>query len=100
MSFSISYAGMDSLRDNQTLLEYSPCSFKVAYMTNKYGSIMSASLQSIQSAVSNKASDLIYNSTCPGFGMCAELSDGDARDVWPIVAITVSMKQDKGLEIC
>ena len=58
-------------------------------MVNKYGSIVSANADSVQSAVRNKASDLIYNTTCPGFGLCADLSDGDQHDVWPIVAITV-----------
>ena len=88
-SYSISYAGLDSMHVNQTA-QYTSCSFKVANMINKFGTTLSATLDSTQSAVRNKASALIYNSTCPGFGMCADLSDGDEQDVWPIVAITVS----------
>ena len=96
-SYSISYAGLDSIHDNQTA-QYSSCSFKIANMINKFGTTLSATLDSTQSAVRNKASALIYNSTCPGFGMCADLSDGDEQDVWPIVAITVSSYFSKPFE--
>jgi hypothetical protein len=43
-----------------------------------------------QSAVRSRANTLLFQSACPGFGMCADVLDVDEYDAWPITAMTVS----------
>ncbi len=58
-------------------------------MRNRAGSVVVASVQSAQSAVRSRANSLLLQSSCPGFGMCADVWDSDDPDAWPITAITV-----------
>ena len=89
LSYSIGYVGLDavlrSIRHNTT----AACQVKIALVMNKAGAVVSASAESAQSAVRSKLSALMDRSLCPGFGMCADVQDGDDLDVWPITAMTV-----------
>ena len=58
-------------------------------MQNKAGAIVKPSVQSAQSAVRSRANILLFQSTCSGYGMCADVSDAEDYDVWPITAISV-----------
>ena len=71
----------------------------MAAMQNKAGTIVTASIQSAQSAVRSSANTLLFKSACPGFGMCADVSDADDYDVWPITAITVKTVKRGCIEI-
>ena len=47
-------------------------------MLNKMGNLVNASVDSVRATV------LIGSSTCPGFGLCAEIFDSPAETGWPI----------------
>ncbi len=90
MSFSIGYTGLDTVKQSDLFNISGACRVKVAQMTNKAGALVSASVDSAQSAVRSKVSTLIDRSICPGFGMCADVNDPDDPDVWPMTAMTVN----------
>lgn len=95
--YSIGYTGLDSVSAYSTSYQTknetrdATCALRIARMANKAGREVSASAASTQSAVRSRASDLLFRSKCPGYGLCAEISDADGEDVWPIVAISVMM---------
>jgi ABC-type phosphate transport system substrate-binding protein len=90
ISNSIGYSGLLGVVQDPTFnLTNNPCRIKMAAMKNKAGEIVTASVQSAQSAVRSRANILLFQSMCPGFGMCADVSDAEDYDVWPITAITV-----------
>ena len=91
LSNSIGYVGLDAVMQSPYHNTTSDCRIKVADVTNKDGTVVIASADSAQSAVTAKVSVLMYQSVCPGFGMCADVEDPDGSDVWPITAITVSV---------
>ncbi len=88
--YSISYIGLDvvgkSSYSNGTL---NNCRGMLARLINKAQKAVSPSVDSAQAAVKSKASLLLTQSKCPGFGLCGDLLDGEDEDVWPITAITV-----------
>ena len=91
--FSIGYAGLDSIKvyiaENENGTQLQKCGVKTAQMINKAGKIVSPTLDSIRSAVRSKAGDLLFSGTCPGFGLCADISDASDDYAWPIAAMTV-----------
>ena len=89
LSYSIGYAGLDSVLQSIRHNTTNACQVKIAQVKNKAGAVVSASADSAQSAVRSKLSALMDRSLCPGFGMCADVQDGEDRDVWPITAMTV-----------
>jgi ABC-type phosphate transport system substrate-binding protein len=92
ISNSIGYSGISGVV--QDLLINSTddsCRIKLAAMQNRAGEIVQPSINSAQSAVRSRANALLFQSTCPGFGMCADVLDADDYDVWPITAMTVSL---------
>ena len=90
VSNSIGYSGISGvvqdLMNNKT---GDPCRIKLADMRNRAGVIVHPSIESAQSAVRSRANVLLFQSACPGFGMCADVLDSDDYDVWPITAMTV-----------
>ena len=90
---TIGYAGMDSVDASQYYsTNATNCRVRVAYLINKAGQVISPSVESAQSAVTSSAQNLLSASLCPGFGMCAEIADGADSNVWPITALTVSVR--------
>jgi ABC-type phosphate transport system substrate-binding protein len=91
ISNSIGYSGisgvLQELLSNKT---EDPCRIKLAVMVNKAGETVQASIESAQSAVRSHANALLFQSACPGFGMCADVLDAEDYDAWPITAMTVS----------
>jgi hypothetical protein len=90
-SYSFGYDGLDSVKAYESEKNYSstPCTVKHAQLVNKAGFVVRPSVSSAQAAVRWGANDLLQNSSCPGFGFCGNLLDGDDEDVWPITAVTV-----------
>lgn len=88
---SIGYSGVPgALQDVLINTTGSPCRIELAFMTNKAGVTVKASIESAQSAVRSRANDLLFQSACPGFGMCADVLDAEDYDAWPITAMTVN----------
>ncbi len=91
ISNSIGYTGVPGvLQDFLVNTTGDPCRIKLAAMKNKAGVTVQASIESAQSAVRSQANALLYQSSCPGFGMCADVLDAEDYDAWPITAMTVS----------
>jgi hypothetical protein len=92
--YSFGYDGLDALKayeSEKTFSQSSSCAIKHAQLVNKAGFAVRPSVSSVQAAVRWGANNLLQNSTCPGFGFCGNLLDGDDEDVWPITAITVGV---------
>jgi hypothetical protein len=98
--YSIGFAGLESVQaytraKSSSNITYSQaidsrsCGIQIAKMVNKAGLEITASRASTQSVVRSRATSLLLDSTCPGFGMCAEFSDAGDGDTWPIVAVSV-----------
>ncbi len=88
---TVSYAGLDSIIAYQSKEEEeSGCHVKMAKMTNKYGTVVSATSDSAQAAVRANSAVLRSSPDCPGFGLCAEIMDSGDSDVWPVTTLTVS----------
>ena len=89
--YSFGYDGLDALKahDSEKTFSQTSCTIKHAQLVNKAGFAVRPSVSSVQAAVRWGATNLLQNSTCPGFGFCGNLLDGDDEDVWPITAITV-----------
>lgn len=112
MIYSIGYAGLVNIQayissentaNNSIRGSFdstSSCGIKIAKMVNKAGVEVSASQESAQSAVRSRAIDFLSKSSCPGFGLCSDLSDVGESDAWPIIAVSVSpvIKYQKYLE--
>ncbi len=91
ISYSIGYSGISSVvKELNVNTTGDPCRTKLASMQNKAGATVQASIDGAQSAVRSRANALLFESTCPGFGMCADVLDAEDYDVWPITAMTVS----------
>ena len=84
---TIGYAGLDVVHrfgsSNRS------CAVQIANLVNKAGKVVGPSVDSAQAAVRASASQLMFNSSCSGFGLCGDLIDGPDDDVWPITAVTV-----------
>ena len=94
--YSIGYSGLDAVQSYTTANnESQACSIKNSLMLNKAGFIVAPSVASAQAAVRSGASAFLTQSTCPGFGICGNLIDGDDEDVWPITAVTASRSAPK-----
>ena len=109
MIYSIGYAGLENIQayvssantaNNSNHWTQNSCGIKIAKMVNKDGVEVSASQVSAQSAVRSRAIDFLSKSSCPGFGLCSDLSDVGESDAWPIIAVSVSpvIKYQKYLE--
>ena len=91
ISNSIGYSGISGVAKELLINSTDDsCRIKLAAMQNRAGEIVQPSINSAQSAVRSRANALLFQSTCPGFGMCADVLDADDYDVWPITAMTVS----------
>ena len=91
ISNSIGYSGISGVvQDLLVNATDEPCRIKLAAMQNKAGETVRPSVDSAQSAVRSRANALLFQSACPGFGMCADVLDAEDYDVWPITAMTVS----------
>jgi hypothetical protein len=88
---SIGYVGPDAIAFWHDLNFTGRCQVQEAFMINKAGRRVPATPSSAQAAVRSGAIKLLYQSSCPGFGLCAEIEDGSDEDVWPITAITVKV---------
>jgi hypothetical protein len=90
LSFSIGYAGLDTVIKSSffTNNTQSNCNLKIAKIQNKAGAVVSA--YNAQSAVRSRISVALEESLCPGFGICADISDPNDVDAWPITAVTVN----------
>ena len=90
-SYSFGYDGLDSVKAYESDRNYSrtSCAVKHAQLVNKAGFVVRPTVQSAQAAVRWGATALLQNSSCPGFGFCGNLLDGEDEDVWPITAVTV-----------
>jgi hypothetical protein len=73
---------------NETQTE--SCDLRIAKMVNKAGKEVAVSAANTQSAVRSRAADILFRSSCQGYGLCADIFDADDEDVWPIVAMSVS----------
>ncbi len=92
ISNSIGYSGIYGvLPDILINTTNDPCRIKLAAMHNKAGTTVQASIDSAQSTVRSNINALLFQSVCPGFGMCADLMDAEGHDVWPITALTVGL---------
>ena len=98
--FSIGYAGLVNVESykRSTKVHYdsyprTSCTFRVAKIVNKAGDVVTASQAATQAALGPSALSLLLNSACPGFGLCADISDADDSDVWPIIAVSVTALQ-------
>jgi ABC-type phosphate transport system substrate-binding protein len=88
---SIGYSGVSGvLQDILINTTGEACRIKMAVLTNKAGVTVQATIESAQSAVRSRANDLLFQSACPGFGMCTDVMDAEDYDAWPITAMTVS----------
>ena len=89
---TIGYSGLDAVQSYASLNNQSGeyCAVKNSLMENKAGYIVKPSVTSAQAAVRSGANFLLQHSSCPGFGICGNLFDGDDEDVWPITAVTAS----------
>ena len=89
-TYSFGYAGLDATYErgslNRTQLS---CGVKIAIIINKAGFAVEPSVSSAQAAVRASSSVMLYNSSCPGFGICGDLIDAGDEDVWPLTAVTV-----------
>jgi ABC-type phosphate transport system substrate-binding protein len=96
ISNSIGYSGISGVvQDLLVNNTGDPCRIKLASMRNKAGETVQASIDGAQSAVRSRANVLLFQSACPGFGMCADVLDAEDYDVWPITAMTVSVTQQE-----
>jgi hypothetical protein len=86
---TIGYAGLDSVQQEKGMEdEFDTCVLRVAKMKNREGYVVAPTADSAQAAVRSKAA-AFASSACPGFGLCAEVHDGQDADVWPISTLTV-----------
>jgi ABC-type phosphate transport system substrate-binding protein len=91
ISNSIGYSGISGVAKELLINSTDDsCRIKLVAMQNRAGEIVQPSVDSAQSAVRSRANALLFQSACPGFGMCADVLDADDYDVWPITAMTVS----------
>jgi hypothetical protein len=87
---SIGYAGLDVTYERGSLnRSQTACGVKLARIINRAGVAVQPSVASAQAAVRASSLSVLYNSSCPGFGLCGEVIDGGDEDVWPLTAITV-----------
>ncbi len=88
---SIGYAGLDATYERGSLNRTHPgCGVKIAGLINRAGVVVQPSVASAQAAVRASSLNMLYDSSCPGFGLCGEVIDGGDQDVWPLTAVTVS----------
>jgi ABC-type phosphate transport system substrate-binding protein len=92
ISNSIGYTGLsNAIQDSLINSTDEKCRLRLAAMQNKAGQTVHPSVDNAQSAVRSRATTLLFQSACPGFGMCADVWDAEDYDVWPITALTVSL---------
>jgi hypothetical protein len=86
---TVGYAGLDSVEKMKSEEdEFDTCILHVAQMKNKWGRVVAPTADGAQAGVRSKASEF-EDSSCPGFGLCAEVYDGPDADVWPLSTLTV-----------
>jgi ABC-type phosphate transport system substrate-binding protein len=86
---SIGYAGLDMTFKYGVLNQNSSCRLKIAQIINKAGKVVEPSIASAQAALRSNAAHMLSSNSCPGFGLCGNLVDGEDEDVWPLTALTV-----------
>ena len=75
--YSIGYLSLDQVA-TQTQPSPGSCGINYGSMINMMGNTVSATVATIQTSV------LVGPSTCPGFGLCADIFDTTASSGWPI----------------
>jgi ABC-type phosphate transport system substrate-binding protein len=90
ISNTIGYSGLDGVYEWGKLSQNFSCRIKIAALINKAGKTVMPSVTAAQAAVRSCAISLLEHSSCPGFGICGNIQDGEDADVWPITAISVS----------
>ena len=64
----------------------------MARIINRAGVPVTPSIASAQAAVRASSYNILFNSSCAGFGLCGDVVDGADQDVWPLTAVTVMMQ--------
>ncbi len=89
ISDSIGYSVLDSVKIAQkTEKPNEACLLQMALVINKHGTKVAATAEGAQAAV--RATNFNDKSVqaCPGFGLCANIWDGNDKDVYPISTLT------------
>jgi ABC-type phosphate transport system substrate-binding protein len=89
-TYSIGYSGLDAIHERGALNRSQLlCGVKIARIINRAGVAVIPSIASAQAAVRSSSFNILFNSSCAGFGLCGDVVDGADQDVWPLTAVTV-----------